>query len=305
MVDEGKDDANVKDAKARRLRRKEILLSRFPKRRKSSLSDSTTPLADITNTNFTSQNTQSSTNRNHKPIPPFRLIRDNQKPSSSDITSARPFSSFNPNPSVSNISALYKHGTQTSLPQLHSPVPNTKNASRGNPFYRPKHPFPINSPNYHRTNSTLQQRPFSMDSPSILRSHDLMSKSQPKTTTPNFTQPTSSNFQIRNPRKASTSHMTGINLLNRFEMIDTNITSSSTAAENVDINDESDGSANSEDFEAYNAVHQSESESSDEDDLTGSQFRDSAQYHTQGSFLHSLNLDKTEGSQIDYFLAHS
>lgn len=107
-----------------------------------------------------------------------------------------------------------------------------------------------------------------MDSPSILRSHDLMSKSQPKTAAPNFTQPTSSNFQIRNPRKASTSHMSGINLLNRFEMIDTNIASSSTTAKNVDINDESDGSANSEDFEAYNAVHQSESESSDEDYLT-------------------------------------
>lgn len=84
-------------------------------------------------------------------------------------------------------------------------------------------------------------------------------------------------------------------------MSDTNIASSSTTAENVDINDESYGSANSEDFEAYNAVHQSESESSDEDDLTGSQFRDSAQYHTQGSFLHSLNLDKTQGIQIISF----
>lgn len=100
MVYKGKDDAHVKDAKARRLRRKEILLSRFPKRRKSSLSASTTPLADITNTNFTSHNTQSSSNRNHKHIPPFSLIRDNQKPSSSDITSARPFPSFNPNPCV-------------------------------------------------------------------------------------------------------------------------------------------------------------------------------------------------------------
>ncbi|KEH41381.1 hypothetical protein MTR_1g050372 [Medicago truncatula] len=56
----------------------------------------------------------------------------------------------------------------------------------------------------------------------------------------------------------------------------------STSAEQNVTNDENEGSIDSEEFEAYEAAHETESESSDEDDFEGSYSRDMDQIDHQG-----------------------
>jgi len=75
-------------------------------------------------------------------------------------------------------------------------------------------------------------------------------------------------------------------LLDKFRAeIDKNpMAPASTSAEQNVTNDESEGSIDSEEFEAYEAAHETESESSDEDDFEGSYSRDMDQIDHQGNF---------------------
>jgi hypothetical protein len=177
--------------------------------------------------------------------------------------------------------------------------------------YIPKHPFPINLPNYGRISSSISQIPDQVSSLNIVNAHAGMSNSSLPNHTPTFTQPGSQETQNQNPRRSnSTFHIhtpsftqpvsvdkqkhnpisssrinnVGINLINKFTMTDTNVPSSSSTHNDVQMDDDNEGSADSDEFQAYKPAHQSASESSEDEceSSNANQFMNADQNNAQG-----------------------
>lgn len=177
--------------------------------------------------------------------------------------------------------------------------------------YIPKQSFPINFLNYGRISSSISQIPYQVSSLNIINASAGMSNSSLPNHTPTFTQPGLRETQNRNPRRSnSTFHIhtpsfcqpvsvekqkhnpesssrinnVGINLINKFTTINTNVPSSSSTDNDVQMDDDNEGSADSEEFQAYNPTHQSESESSEDEGESSNvyQFMNADQNNAQG-----------------------
>jgi len=276
-MNEGDPEEFHRKAKRARLRQRLIMQKNFPKNCRTPSGMESTPLIDITNTQVRDQLTLGSTN--------FKV------PLGIEQTAAKQshrLAIFDRKSLTSQYSVGSSSSSQSkqNFQYLHTNKPIEKEK------YIPKHPFPIHLPNYGRISSGISQSPDQVSSPSIFNAPATLSNSslpnhtptfsQPgsretqkqnprrlnstfKIHTPSFTQPVSVDKQKHNPRSSSRINNVGINLINKFTMIDTNVPSSSSTHNDVQMDNDSEGSVDSEEFQAYNLAQQSASESSDDD----------------------------------------
>lgn len=176
MDDPDEHDVHNKAAKAR-MRQKQILQSKFPKKRKKQQPGSSSPFNDITNTIISPKSQLSGKNQNYESIAPN--IAANKT-----------------SPSVCN-KTLPQTPKQTTLKDLANKKPavsTTYQTPGENPFYKPKHSFPINTPNYTASSSNPYQTNTFTASPSIIKNPTLISTHYSQTKTPTFTKPSSSQY---------------------------------------------------------------------------------------------------------------
>jgi hypothetical protein len=238
MNDPDEHDIHNKAAKAR-MRQKQILQSKFQKKRKQQQSGSSSPFNDITNTLFSPKSKLYARNQNYESIAPNISMNNTSSSLSSTPSYAKKTS-----PSDCN-KTLPQAPKQTALKDLTNKQPAvsvTYQTPCKNPFYKPKHPFPINTPKYAASSSNPYQTNTLSPSPSIIKTPTLISTHYSQTKTSTFTQPTSSQYYSRIPKKSSTSNRLGINLLDKFRAeIDRNpMAPASTSAEQNVTNDESE-----------------------------------------------------------------
>lgn len=153
MDDPDEHDVHNKAAKAR-MRQKQILQSKFPKKRKKQQPGSSSPFYDITNTIISPKSQLSGKNQNYESIAPNIAVNN-----TSSSLSLTPSYANKTSPSICN-KILPQTPKQTTLKDLTNKKPavsKTYLTLGENPFYKPKHPFPINTPNYTASSSNPYQ----------------------------------------------------------------------------------------------------------------------------------------------------
>jgi len=297
-MDEGDPEDFHRKAKRARLRQKLIIQKKFPKNCRTSSHIESTPLIDITNTQGKEQSTLNSTNINERLGIEQTAAKQSHKSAIFDRKNSTSGMSYKPLTSQYNVGSSSIGQSKHNFQYLHTNKPIEKDQ------YIPKHPFPINLPNYGRLSSSISQIPDQVSSPNIVNvpagmpnsslpnhtptftlpgsretqnQNPRRSKSTFHIHTPSFTQPVSVEKQKHNPKSSSRINNVGINLINKFTMTDTNVPSSSSTQNDVQMDNDSEGSADSEEFQAYNPAHQSASESSEDEGESSNADQNNAQ----------------------------
>jgi hypothetical protein len=245
-----KDYATTKNKSSlRRLRRKNYLQQRFNKKAKLTNTTETQqiPFADITN--IPNHSRISRSNGENKGKLPSQVT-----PTNLSYTPKHPFNINMPSlqhniPTLNaQITSALRSNIQMSLTKQHLICPTD--------WTNPTQTFSsdANTPSVDRSIIDSPLPIPQVDSPSNI---------------PNFTQPRSSvNFQ-KHKRTSPNFHQQGVNLINRFEQVDTDSGSSSTVNNQIPTNSTVDDEASdvdTEEEEAFMAAHDQESNSSSDDD---------------------------------------
>jgi len=238
MDDPDEHDVHNKAAKER-MRQKQILQSKFPKKRKKQQPGSSSPFNDITNTIISPKSQLSAKNQNYESISPTIAMNSTSSSLSLSPSYAKKTS---PSDCVKTLPQVPKQTPLKDLTKKQPTVSTTYQTPGENPFYKPKQPFPINTPNYAASNSNPYQTNTFTPSPSIIKYPTQISTHYSQTKTPTFTKPSSSQYYSRIPKKSSTSNTLGINLLDKFraEINKNPMAPASTSTEQNVTNDESE-----------------------------------------------------------------